>query len=236
MIKIISFKICPCYQRISAILEALNIPYESLFLDLNNIPKWFVDISPEIEPAIQTEAGDYISGLDSVIHYIENQYDTLFQDMNMKYQEDNERWLELANQQYINQCNTQRSRDFDSMLEHGVPFFDGLEQMEKRIGNTPFFQSEKLSQVDIAWLPILHRAHIVKDQTGYDFLAEFPKLRQWQKQLMATDIPTKSVPEDFIQVFDEFYLNKATYLGNLFSSNEEPPLISSNLPCQCACP
>ncbi|PXY01367.1 glutathione S-transferase [Marinifilum breve] len=232
MLKIISFKICPCYQRISALLEALNLPYESEFLDLNNIPRWFVDISPEIEPAIQTDMGDYIAGLNDVLQYIENKYYPLFRDLDTRYKEDNERWLDLSIEQYINQCNTQRSNDLEAMLERGIPFFDGLERMEKRIGQSRFFQGEKLSQVDIAWMPILQRAQIVKDKTGYDYLAEYPKLRQWQKHLMATGIPNKSVPEDFMEVFEEFYLNKTTYIGQLYSSSEEPPKTSSNL-CQC---
>jgi glutathione S-transferase len=233
MLKIISFKICPCYQRISALLEVLNLPYKSEFLDLNNIPKWFVDISPEIEPAIQTSMGDYISGLNEVLQYIENQYYPLFMDMDNRYKEDNERWLDLSIEQYINQCNTQRSSDLESMLERGIPFYDGLDRMEKRIGQSKYFQGEKLSSVDIAWMPILQRAQMVKDKTGYDYLTDYPKLRQWQKHLMETGIPDKSVLGDFTDVFVEFYLNKESYIGRLYSSKEEPTKTSSIIACQC---
>jgi len=214
MIKIISFKICPCYQKISALLEAIGLPYESEFLDLNNIPQWFLDISPEIEPAIQTNLGDHISGLHTIIQYLENQFQPLFCNMDTRYKENNERWLDLAIEQYINQCNTQRSSDLESMLERGIPFFDGLERMEKRIGSSKFFLGDKLSMVDIVWIPVLHRAQIVKDRTDYDYLAKYPKLKQWQKHLMQTGIPERSVPEDFIDVFDNFYLNKETHYLN----------------------
>jgi hypothetical protein len=33
---------------------------------------------------------------------------------------------------------------------------------------------------------------------------------------MATGIPDQSVPEDFSEVFDDFYLNKSSYLGQLY--------------------
>ncbi|MFA8436741.1 MAG: glutathione S-transferase family protein [Marinifilaceae bacterium] len=235
MIKIISFKICPCYQKISALLEAMNIPYKSEFLDLNNIPKWFTDISPEIEPAIQTETGEYISGLDSVIDYIEIYYYTLYQDFDSKQKDNDKEWNQLATQQYINQCNTQRSGDLKSMMEKGTLFFEGLESIEKQLGNTKFFNGETLSAVDIAWLPILHRAYLVKEKTGYDFFADFPKLKVWQKNIMKTGIPTKSVPVDFDQVFVEFYLNESTYLGKCLHLSKNTLITETNLNYACEC-
>ena len=44
--KIISFKICPFVQRVTALLEAKDIPYDIEFISLSDKPQWFLDISP----------------------------------------------------------------------------------------------------------------------------------------------------------------------------------------------
>ncbi|GAL22560.1 glutathione S-transferase [Vibrio maritimus] len=46
MIKIVSFKICPFVQRVTAALEAKQIPYEIEYISLKDKPQWFLDISP----------------------------------------------------------------------------------------------------------------------------------------------------------------------------------------------
>ncbi|MCT4587616.1 MAG: glutathione S-transferase C-terminal domain-containing protein [Carboxylicivirga sp.] len=216
MIEIISFKICPCYQRITALLEAIHVPYQSKFLELNSVPRWFYDLSPEMEPAIQTDMGEYIAGLDNAIQHLEKYYCDLFFMASFKCGEKATDLNDLANEQYINQCNTQRSPDLKSLQENGQTFYDALSIMEKELGDKRFFKGEQLSEIDIAWLPILHRTHIVQQKTDFDFLEDFPKVKKWQDKLMATGIPDKSVPEDFSEVFDEFYLNESSYLGQLY--------------------
>lgn len=58
MIKVISFKICPFVQRVTALLEAKNISYELKYISLSNKPDWFLDISPNAQvPVLVTENG-----------------------------------------------------------------------------------------------------------------------------------------------------------------------------------
>ena len=71
----------------------------------------------------------------------------------------------------------------------------------------------KLGNVDIAWLPLLHRARLVEERSGYDFLSDHPKVKAWQDALMGTGIAQRSVPEDFDRAFSDFYLSDETYLG-----------------------
>jgi glutathione S-transferase len=67
--------------------------------------------------------------------------------------------------------------------------------------------------VDVAWLALLHRAEIIKRWSGYDFVGDRPKLKNWQKNLLATGIAEKSVAPDFEDAFSAFYLSEETFLG-----------------------
>lgn len=63
-----------------------------------------------------------------------------------------------------------------------------------------------MSNVDIAWLPILYRAAIVKKHTNFDFLSGKPKIQAWQSNLLKTELAEKTVSRDFEQLFIGFYL------------------------------
>ncbi|TKG91922.1 glutathione S-transferase family protein [Puteibacter caeruleilacunae] len=215
MNKIVSFKICPCFQRISALFEAVGVPYQAEFLNLNHIPKWFTDISPNLEPVLITEDGKSIPNLYPILQYLLEKHKEEISSLDLRYFEENDEWCKLADQQYINQCVTMRSNDLGAMIEKGKEYIYGLHQMEMRLADDKFFQGDTLSLVDIAWIPVLHRAALVKDRTGYDFLDAFPGLQRWQGELMDTQIPQNSVSIDFLAVFEEYYLNSSTYLGKL---------------------
>ncbi len=81
------------------------------------------------------------------------------------------------------------------------------------MGKGQFFKGEVLSNVDIAWLPLLHRANIIHQHTGYNFLAGYPKIQAWQQAIMETGIAGRSVSGDFEDVFTNFYLSEQTFLG-----------------------
>ena len=46
MLKIISFKICPFVQRVTALLEAKGVPYQVDYISLSDKPDWFLALSP----------------------------------------------------------------------------------------------------------------------------------------------------------------------------------------------
>lgn len=230
MIKLISFKICPCYQKISTFLEAKGIAYEPEFLDLANVPEWFLKISPQMEPAIQTTDGHYISGLDASIAYLESNY---LQLMENAVSEDEE-LISLGHQIYIIQCTTQRSKDLNTFIENNSFLQSGLKKMEDHLADRKPFNNGRLSMLDITWLPILHRARIIEKKTGFEFFDNFPEIKLWQTKLLATGIAEQSVPEDFDEVFEDFYLNDATFLGTI-SNLKKKEIIKEVPSVGCSC-
>lgn len=46
MIRIISFKICPFVQRVTALLEAKQVPYQIDFIKLSDKPTGFLSCRP----------------------------------------------------------------------------------------------------------------------------------------------------------------------------------------------
>lgn len=68
MIKIISFKVCPFVQRVTALLEAKNVSFEVEFIDMENIPQWFAELSPNAQvPVMITEDGQTLFESEAIV-------------------------------------------------------------------------------------------------------------------------------------------------------------------------
>ncbi|MCG3886111.1 glutathione S-transferase family protein [Photobacterium leiognathi] len=214
MLKIVSFTICPFVQRVTAALEAKNIPYEIEYISLKNKPQWFLDISPNGQvPVLITENNTALFESDAIIEFIEDEYDPLEQDLNNEQRALDRAWSYLAAKSYLPQCGTMGSKDKDTFIQREENLRKAFTKAENQLsGNTLFFKSDTISRVDIAWLPLLHRAAIIKNHTGYDLLCCLPKLQTWQSTLLKTGLAEKSVAPDFIDKFTGFYLTN-TYLA-----------------------
>lgn len=214
MLKIVSFKICPFVQRVTAALEAKKIPYEIEYINLNDKPQWFLDISPNGQvPILVTENGSTLFESDAIIEYIDDEFGDLESNLSNEDKALDRAWSYLAAKHYLTQCGTMGSKNKSTFEERTANFIKSFEKVEQKLtGDTTFFKSDELSKVDIAWLPLLHRAAIIKEHSGFDFLCGLPKVQAWQKALLATGLAESSVANDFVERFSDFYLTN-TYLA-----------------------
>ncbi len=213
MIKIVSFKICPFVQRVTAALEAKQIPYQVEYISLKDKPQWFLDISPNGQvPVLVTEKGTALFESDAIIEYIEDEFGPLEQQISNEQRALDRAWSYLGSKHYLAQCGAMSSASQDTLLERVEKLAKAFDKAEQQLVG-PLFKGAELSNVDIAWLPLLHRAHIIKSRTCFDMLEGFPKVQAWQKALMASGLVEKTVAEDFEQAFAGFYLSDKTFLG-----------------------
>ncbi|WP_050932908.1 glutathione S-transferase family protein, partial [Vibrio harveyi] len=200
MLKVISFKICPFVQRVTAALEAKQIPYEIEYINLKDKPQWFLEISPNGQvPVMVTESGTALFESDAIIEYIEDEYGPLEQGVTNEQRALDRAWSYLGSKHYLAQCGTMSSKDQATFEERAEKLIKAFQKAENQLsGETKFFKSDELSNVDMAWLPLLHRAAIVKAHSGYDFFCGLPKMQAWQKHILESGLVEKTVSEDFV--------------------------------------
>ncbi|WP_299846981.1 glutathione S-transferase family protein [uncultured Roseovarius sp.] len=212
--KIVSFKICPFVQRVAALLEAKNLPYEIEFISLQDKPQWFLDISPNGQvPVLITDGGQALFESDAIVEYLEEAYPALQPGLSPEEKATNRAWAYLATKNYLVQCSAQRSADKATLSERAAKLDVAFDRIEAKLCDTRFFGGNEIGMVDVAWLVLLHRAAIIEKNTGYDFIGDRPKLKSWQAHLMQTGLAEKSVPAEFEDAFVDFYLSDQTFLG-----------------------
>jgi glutathione S-transferase len=215
MIKVISSTICPFVQRVTALLEQKKILYDIEYISLLDKPDWFLRISPNAQvPVLITESGAALFESDAIVEYLEEAYPALQPSVVPEVRATDRAWSYLATKNYLVQCAAQRSEDEDTLVERTEKLGKAFATIEGALGKGPYFRGAEISVVDIAWLPLLHRAALIERHTGYDFLTGYPLVKKWQRHLMETGLAEKSVADDFESAFTSFYLSDATFLGN----------------------
>ncbi len=223
--KLISMRICPYVQQVRLLLEAKKAKYEVEHIDASNRSQWLMEASPDggEVPVLITDEGEVIFQSDAIVEYIDEVVgEPLLHGSALEKAQD-KAWARLASDNYLTQCSTQRSSDaaiLKERLEDLTPIFVAMDQQLK---DGPYFHGPRLSMVDLSWLPLLHRTALIKEHSGYDFLEEYPKLKQWRSALLDTGLAKPSVPDEFEKVFTEFYLNDETYLGRQTPSTGTHP-------------
>lgn len=214
MIKIVSFKICPFVQRVTALLEAKNLPYDVSYISLKDKPQWFLDISPTGQvPVLITDEGMPLFESDAIVEYLDEISARLQEGLGPTERAIHRAWSYQASKHYLVQCSIMQSKDSMTLCERMKKLQAAFARVEKQLGEGPFFDGKTVGNVDIAWITLLHRASIVMDHSGFDMLEGYPKTKAWQRALLATGIPQKSVVDDFENVFSKFYLSENTWLG-----------------------
>ena len=217
MIKLISYKLCPFVQRVTASLEIRNIKYEIQYISLKEKPKWFINMSPTNQVPILLTKNLVLFESSAISEYITDEYMELEKNISNEQKALDRAWSELATKNYMPQCGVMSVKTKNLFLEL-VKKLENLfiKTEQKLLKNTLFFKSNNLSNVDIAWLPFLHRTFLINKYTNYNFFKDFPKMQAWQDNIIKTDILKKTVARDFEQLFKDFYL-KNTYLESLLN-------------------
>ncbi len=222
MLKVISFKICPFVERVTALLEAKGLASDIEFISLANKPQWFLDISPNGQvPVLVTESGRALFESDAIVEYLDEAYPPLETGVDAEQRAINRAYSHLGSKQYLVQCSTMRSADEATYMERSNKMHKALGNIAAAKSAGRFFNGDQLSMVDVAWIPVFHRALIIKRQTGVDLLEQWPILQQWQAELDATGLFEAACAEDFEAAFGNFYLAPTTYLGQQMRGTQD---------------
>lgn len=191
-----------------------NVPFEIEYIELNNKPQWFLDISPNGQvPVLITENDTVIFESDAIVEYLDDKYAPI-EEVSAEQKALDRAWSYQASKHYMPQCGTMGSKDRETFETRLAILQKSFQKAENKLGDSVFFKGDYISNVDIAWLPLLHRAAVIKEGSGFDMLEGFPKVQKWQAALIESGLTDKTVPADFIEKFSGFYLTN-NYLASL---------------------
>ncbi len=212
-LELVSFKLCPFVQRSVITLLYKDSPFDITYIDLQNPPEWFAEISPLGKVPVLKVEGVVLFESAVINEYIDETIGTPLHPSTPLLRAQNRAWIEYASNMLMTQfqmTNASTEEEYNSKVEEMLAH---IQRIEGQLGDGPYFNGEQFSLVDTAVAPIFTRMALMNKKLKYFDPATAPKFDQWGKALLSLPAVQKSVVDDF----DDLYLAFIQKLGGFVS-------------------
>ena len=196
-LELISTRRCPFVQRSIITLEHKGIDHKMTFIDLDDPPDWFTQISPFGKVPVLRVDNDAVVFESAVINeFLDDVTPGQLHPADPLQRAINKSWIEFGG----NCC----SLTFEIMTAPDRETFDrlvdelesSLTRVEQVLGDGPYFNGDKFALIDAAYAPIFIRLDIFRDLFDLDLTRDLPKTRAWQATLLSLpEVQSARVPE-----------------------------------------
>jgi glutathione S-transferase len=211
-LELVSYALCPFVHRSTTMLHEKGVAFDIKYIDLRNKPDWFLAISPrgKVPVLVADETPIFESAV--INEFIdETQPPRLLPEAPLERARQRG-WVEVVNDLFTTQSRVvaaPTSEEFETALSalHGV-----LGRFEKELRGS-FFASERFGIVDAAAAPALHRLVILEAHSSQRFLAAFPKVEAWARNLSSRASVIKGVLPEFELLYTRRLRERGGHFG-----------------------
>lgn len=207
---LISFNICPFVQRSVITLIHKKVDFDIKYIDLENKPDWFLQISPLGKvPVLQI--GNAVLFESAVINeYLDEVNPPSIHPVDPLQKAQHRAWIEFISTLLMNQYKYSIASDLNEAQKHIKSIQTKMQRLENHITG-PYFHDDQFRLIDAAIAPFFMRQTILDSITGIQSISsELPKIQKWSQVLLSLPAVQKSVVSEFDELF-KAYIHKSNF-------------------------
>ncbi len=215
--KLISFPLCPYVQRARGILVEKNIAHDIEYIDLQEPPAWFYDISPlEKVPVLLVDGKPLFESL-AICEYLDEITPGTLHPEDAFNRALNRAWIEFGNDVLSLTFRFYTTNDQDVYKQLEVLLLERFETFEEFFSGEPFFNGTKFCIIDMVYAPLIRFHHAITKYSDKNFLADAPKLTAWGTRLLDYPAVVQSVPDDYDAILETYLRKQESIFGAYLS-------------------
>jgi glutathione S-transferase len=203
-IELISHPLCPYVHRAAALLTELGVPFTMRYVDLQNKPKWFMELSPRGKVPVLLADGTPIFESNVILEYLGERFapELLLTDPLARARR--RMWMEIANDLLTTNYKiaiaaTKHERDAAVTAAR-----DALARFEPLLVHGPFLAGDKPGLVDFAAGPALVRFEKLRSELGIDVYANLSRIAAWSHAVTSRPAFRDTLIADFDERYHAF--------------------------------
>ncbi|MCK5916953.1 MAG: cyclic nucleotide-binding domain-containing protein [Cocleimonas sp.] len=204
------FDFCPFAQRAVITLQHSGIEHKLTYLDPDNLPTWFDDISPFGKVPILRVDNKMTIFESSVINELLATLSphTLLPSDPIKLSLCRS-WIEFGSTLLGQLTALISSANQESFAQVHKSIISNLQRLEEQITLHGFFSDEdSFSLIDSTYAPLFMRMEYLYEQVDLYNKEDYPHIQAWSQRLLAMKLVTDSVPDDFDTIYTHFILRR----------------------------
>lgn len=218
-LELISFKLCPFVQRAVITLLHREVPHRITFIDLDDPPEWFLEISPFGKVPVLRVDGKHVLFESAVINEFvdEAMSGAPMQPRDPLQRALNRAWIEFGSACLGDSHDLMTAPDEAGYEAARKGLHDKFDKLETILKGGPYFNGEHFSLVDTSYAPLFMRLDILHDVCHVYGEDEFPRIVAWSRVLAGLEAVRNSVVPDFQALYLDYVRSKGGYLAELLA-------------------
>jgi len=210
-LELILFDFCPFAQRGVISLQQNEIPHKLTYLDPDNLPDWFSDVSPFGKVPILRVDGKTTIFESSVINELVAQLSA----SEMLPADPVERsvcrsWIEFGSTLLSQLTGILGVKNEDEFNNGRNEFLINLQRLEDQLdGREPYFTGDSFSLVDSTYAPLFMRMMYLNRHLPLYKAEDYPRISAWAEKLLDLDAVKSSTPKAFDDIYAAFIQRRA---------------------------
>lgn len=213
-LELISFKLCPFVQRAVIVLKKKNIDFDITYIDINNPPEWFKEVSPLGQVPVLKVGDDVLFESSVIQEYVDEVTPPSLQPVDPLVKAKNRAWISFGGDILMAMHGMMTTEESVSNEKRQV-VLQKLQQLEAEHSGGSFFNGSDFNMIDAAYAPMLMRMSFIKQITGADLLSDTPKLAKWSDNLLALECVQESVVPELPMMYKGMVKHMDGYMATL---------------------
>jgi glutathione S-transferase len=196
-LELISHHLCPFVQRAVILLLEKEIPHQLTYIDLDNKPNWFVQISPLGKVPLLKVGSEILFESAVICEYLDEVTPGSLHPTDSLEKAKHRAWIEFASNTLMVMyalINAPTESSFEQTRQELVGKLAWIEQALK----APFFSGERFSLVDAAYAPMFYYFDALDKISDFG-LAKSIKINDWKQALKARPSVQRAFSQDYSQ-------------------------------------
>ena len=201
-LELISFKLCPFVQSSVITLLHQDIEHKITFIDINDPPQWFDELSPTGQVPILRVDNDKVLFESAVI----NEYLNDIGECGMMPDDPMQRalhraWIQFCGSILDDIFNLIGAKDEEAVADLEYDVLEKLDKLEAVKSDTACFDGDELNLIDTSYAGLFMRLDLLKP--GRDILdsSRYPKLTAWSQHLLSLECVKDSVVPELPKMY-----------------------------------
>ena len=217
-LKLISFSMCAYVQRARILLLEKDIPHEVEYIDLNEPPPWFFDVSPlEKVPLLLVDDQALFESMVICDYLDEITPPSLYPDDPL-LKARQRGWIVFGDGILDTVYSLLNAQDEQAFKRARSTILDRLDAMEECLQDDTLFGGETFGMVEVSIAPTFRFLLAIQQYAQLDLLEDTPLLAAWAQRLLAYPAVRDSVPAGYAAELPLYLQRPGSVLKTLIES------------------
>jgi glutathione S-transferase len=213
ILKLISHTLCPYVQRAVISLTEKGVPFERVYIDLSNKPKWFLAISPLGKTPVLLVDNVPIFESAAILEYLEETQPNQLHPTHPLDRARHRAWIEFGSATLNDIAGFYSALDERALGTKASALRGKFEQLENELGDGPYFAGVTFSLVDVVFGPVFRYFDTFDTIKDFGVLTGLPKIGSWRQALANRRSIEEAVTPDFSDLLEAFIKRRGSRLS-----------------------